>query len=56
MGLMMYQQSHNRDITHTDRIPSPLSPVAHQLSFWLAEQLAGFMLSRCPHNDRVVVR
>jgi hypothetical protein len=56
MGLMTYQQSHNRDKTHTDRIPSPWSPVAHPLSFWLVEQLVGFMLSRCPHNGRVVVR
>jgi hypothetical protein len=56
MGLMTYQQGHNRDITHTDRIPSPWSPVAHPLSFWLVEQLVGFMLSLCPRNGRVVVR
>jgi hypothetical protein len=56
MGLMTHQQGHNRDITHTDRIPFPWSPAAHPLSFRLAERLVGFMLSRCPHNGRVVVR
>jgi hypothetical protein len=38
MGLMTHQPGHNRDITHTDRIPSPWSPVAHPLSFFLASR------------------
>jgi hypothetical protein len=31
-------------------------PLLTALQFWLVEQLVGFMLSRCPHNGRVVVR
>jgi hypothetical protein len=48
MGLMTYQQGHNRDITHTDRIPSPWSPVAHPLSFLASRTTSGVYAKPLP--------
>jgi hypothetical protein len=48
MGLMTHQRSHNRNITHTDRIPSPWSPVAHPLSFLASRTTSGVYAKPLP--------
>jgi hypothetical protein len=45
---MAHQRSHNRNITHTDRIPPPWSPVAHPLSFLASRTTSGVYAKPLP--------